>query len=601
MKKQCLLTVLFCLLMAVTQATTYYMATTGNDNNAGSMEAPFATLAKAYTTAVAGDVIYIRGGTYVLAGTDIMEPNGASGYVYVFNMNKGGSGPSKRISILGYPGEQPVFDLSNIKPSGKRVAVFYVSKSYHYFKNFEIIGTQVTITTHTQSECFRVEGGNYNIFENLSMHDGMAIGYYLVKGTNNLVLNCDAYNNYDPVSEGGNGGNVDGFGAHPNSTTSTGNSFKGCRAWYNGDDGFDFINSLAAVTLDSCWAFYNGYKPPSYGNLLTGGDGTGFKAGGYGMGAVLASAQTLNPFPQHVVTNSIAYYNRLRGFYANHHLGGVVFIHNTAYRNAENFNMTNRSQESITLTSGTDVSGYGHIIKNNIAYSPRTAGANITNVNTSLCTIDNNTFLSSIAAISDNDFVSMDAVALMAARKSDGSLPDINFLKVKSGSPLFAANIGTLFDGNPSLPVSFGAVTAATKGSELIVNWTSLSEQNNNRYEIEASRDGKAFSKIGEVLSKTTSGNAIKPIDYEFELKIDQATIITGTSLFLCLLGIGAGRRKTRLHFLIISITVFLFYACAKQDHLSVDGNLELYIRIKQVDKDGGYKYSSVVKAVAEK
>ena len=41
------------------------------------------------------------------------------------------------------------------------------------------------------------------------MHDGMAIGFYLVRGSNNLVLNCDAYNNYDPVSENGTGGNVD--------------------------------------------------------------------------------------------------------------------------------------------------------------------------------------------------------------------------------------------------------------------------------------------------------------------------------------------------------------------------------------------------------
>ena len=47
-----------------------------------------------------------------------------------------------------------------------------------------------------------------------------AIGFYLVRGSNNLVLNCDAYNNYDPVSENGTGGNVDGFGGHPASALS---------------------------------------------------------------------------------------------------------------------------------------------------------------------------------------------------------------------------------------------------------------------------------------------------------------------------------------------------------------------------------------------
>ena len=40
----------------------------------------------------------------------------------------------------------------------------------------------------------------------------MAIGFYLLGGSNNHILNCDAYNNYDSVSEGGKGGNVDGFG-----------------------------------------------------------------------------------------------------------------------------------------------------------------------------------------------------------------------------------------------------------------------------------------------------------------------------------------------------------------------------------------------------
>ena len=47
----------------------------------------------------------------------------------------------------------------------------------------------------------------------------MAIGFYLLGGSNNHILNCDAYNNYDSVSEGGKGGNVDGFGGHINSSS----------------------------------------------------------------------------------------------------------------------------------------------------------------------------------------------------------------------------------------------------------------------------------------------------------------------------------------------------------------------------------------------
>ena len=183
---------------------------------------------------------------------------------------------------MGYENERPIFDFSAVKPDGHRITAFYVTGSYYYFKNFEVMGVQVTITTHTQSECFRVYGGNHNVFENLAMHDGQAIGYYLAKGADNFVHNCDAYNNYDYTSEGGAGGNVDGFGCHPNSTGSTSNLFKGCRAWLNSDDGFDLINAFTSVTFDSCWAFYNGYSG-TVDHLVSRGDGNGFKSGGFGM------------------------------------------------------------------------------------------------------------------------------------------------------------------------------------------------------------------------------------------------------------------------------------------------------------------------------
>jgi uncharacterized protein (TIGR02217 family) len=44
--------------------STYYVATTGNDNAAGTIGAPFLTIQKALNTVAAGDTVYIRGGTY---------------------------------------------------------------------------------------------------------------------------------------------------------------------------------------------------------------------------------------------------------------------------------------------------------------------------------------------------------------------------------------------------------------------------------------------------------------------------------------------------------------------------------------------------------
>ncbi len=48
------------------QTANYYVATNGNDLNAGtSTNAPFYTLNKAASVANAGNLIYVRGGTFI--------------------------------------------------------------------------------------------------------------------------------------------------------------------------------------------------------------------------------------------------------------------------------------------------------------------------------------------------------------------------------------------------------------------------------------------------------------------------------------------------------------------------------------------------------
>ena len=407
-------------------ATNYFVATNGSDSNSGTIDKPFATLGKAQSKVMAGDTVYIRQGTYRVTEAEIMEhyTAGSTTWSRVFKMSKSGTGPDKRICYSGYKNERPVFDLSAVKPENERVIVFYVSGSYLHFRNIEVVGTQVTIVGHTQSECFRNEGGSDNIYEHLSMHDGMAIGFYIVTGKNNLVLNCDAYNNYDPVSDGGKGGNVDGFGGHLTSPQYTGNVFRGCRAWYNSDDGFDLINCYASYIIEYCWSFRNGYKPHSIES--SGGNGAGFKSGGYGMGDI---KKVPNPIPQHTVRYCLAYYNRQQGFYSNHHLGGLIFENNTAYKNPSNYNMLNRKSSNEAV----DVPGYGHIIKNNLSLSPRNSGGfpqHLINVDNTLSEIKNNSFAPNDLNLSESDFESLNEQELMGSRKSDGSLPDINFLRL---------------------------------------------------------------------------------------------------------------------------------------------------------------------------
>src|SRR3954469_16439603 len=87
------------------RATDYYVATTGSDSNPGTMASPFATLQKGVNVAVAGDTVYIRGGTYSIT-TPATSGAGIS-------FTKSGTSASP-INYFAYQGEVPVFDFSNM-------------------------------------------------------------------------------------------------------------------------------------------------------------------------------------------------------------------------------------------------------------------------------------------------------------------------------------------------------------------------------------------------------------------------------------------------------------------------------------------------------
>jgi hypothetical protein len=436
----------------------YYVATTGNDANTGTISSPFLTIQRAQTSAAAGDTVYIRGGTYAMTTAQIAQYS--SIWAYVTLLNKSGTS-GNRIKYWNYPNEKPVFNYSNIKPAGYRVHAFQVTGSWIHLRGIEVVGVQVTITTHTQSECFENQGSN-NIYERLSMHDGKAIGFYLTKGGNNLILNCDAYNNWDNVSENGLGGNTDGFGFHPNNDLVgyTNNVFRGCRAWFNSDDGFDCINAFEAVTIENCWSFYNGYST-SFGSL---GDGNGFKIGGFGVSDFSNLPATI---PRHVVRGCLAIRNKAAGFYANHHLGGNNWYNNSAYYNAVNYNMLNRSADY-----SSDVPGYNHNLKNNLGWGARSTEYN--NLNMSTSNVSFNYFTLSVT-VNSSDFLSIDQSLLTAARQSDGSLPANNFMRLVTSSDCInkGTNVGLAYNGSaPDLGCFESTVTAreATTEPEAVLN-----------------------------------------------------------------------------------------------------------------------------------
>lgn len=102
-----LLTILLVLSPALSHATTYYVSTTGNNGNSGAEDAPWATIAFAATTMVAGDTTYVRGGTYSESGVR-------------FRTTGTQASP---IKLLAYPNELPILSCTASTAEGNSITI----------------------------------------------------------------------------------------------------------------------------------------------------------------------------------------------------------------------------------------------------------------------------------------------------------------------------------------------------------------------------------------------------------------------------------------------------------------------------------------------
>jgi hypothetical protein len=396
------------------KAAEYYVATTGNDSNAGTMAAPFATLQKAVGVAAAGDTVWIRGGTY----KTVTPANSGAG----ISFSKSGTSDTNRIKYWAYPGEVPVFDFTNLAISTTGYTNgFVVTGSWLHFKGLEICC--VPMNTRSNNGVSVSNGGN-DIFESLNMHHNNGNGIFIGNGMGgHLVVNCDAHDNYDPNSNQGMGQNADGFGVHYQ-TAGARTIIRGCRAWWNSDDGYDLINQEFSVTVESSWAMGNGYA--NYGTTNPAdGNGNGFKMGSSDTGV------------RHLVQNNVAWKNKASGFYANHSSGGNTWYNNTSFMNGTQYNMLASApgdpNTTITLT-GTMV----HIMRNNIGYPNK--NSNMTGVDTMFNSWDlgitpaATDFLSITDPSVSGTGVSIESSGAIGPRPADGTMPKVDFLKLAAAS-----------------------------------------------------------------------------------------------------------------------------------------------------------------------
>jgi MYXO-CTERM domain-containing protein len=416
-------------------AADFYVAPTGSDSAAGTMDAPFATLQKGHDSASAGDTVWLRGGTY--------KPTKQ------IKLSKSGQSDTKRIKFFAYAAEKPVIDFSGYVSTNKAAdtPALLVTGDWLHLKGFEIANVPVGASGDHSISALRSEGASNNTFELLNIHHTFGPGLFISKGTGgNLILNVDSHDNYDKDGSQGDGQNGDGFGVHYQETGPS-TIIRGCRAWLDSDDGYDLISQEVPVIVENSWAFQNGYAnggstSPSSGN------GNGFKMGSSQKGV------------RHIVRNNVAWKNKAAGFYANHSSGGNTWLNNTSYMNGSQYNMLasppGDSDSTIILTGA-----LAHKMRNNIGFPNK--NTNMSGVDTMFNTWDLN------ITEAATDFVSTSDAGVLGPRQADGSLPNVDYLKLKAGSPLIDKGTDVMLPFVGSAPDlgadEFGAVKPPVGGS----------------------------------------------------------------------------------------------------------------------------------------
>lgn len=351
------------------EAANYHVATDGSDTAAGSSAKPFATLARAVGLANPGDLIYVRGGTYLWADRVRFTRSGTA---------------AQPIRVRAYPGERPVLDFSAqiMDPASRGLDI---SGSYWHLHGLEVVGSGDNGINLS---------GAHNVVEQCITRGCRDTGLHISPGGSyNLVLNCDSYRNYDPATHGEN---ADGFTAKTG--VGPGNVFRGCRAWENADDGFDLWQATEAIVIENCWAFRNGIN--FWGDPLFTGNANGFKLGGNFYAG------------PHRIAHCLAFDHRATGFDQNNNTAGLIVVHNTAWGNlARNFNFSH----------GTTTQGV-HQLRNNLSIG----GSVIVQKS---AVQSKNSWQLYPAGVTTSDVLSAEAALALTPRRPDGGLPETPFLR----------------------------------------------------------------------------------------------------------------------------------------------------------------------------
>jgi len=226
---------------------TYYVAPAAGGGGSGSIGSPW-TPAEAVAGAVAGDLVYFRGGTYNISST--------------LDFAAGSSGTA-RMTLAAYPGETPVINTT------ANVAHF----AFHSYQTYRGFTCTTSSGTKTSTSMGAPTGANASylyivdcIIDGLQYGLNTSYGYYLSVVRSTEIKNC--------VSHGLNGANdqtqmafescnIHGNGGCGLRGVYSLNAVRGCRIWGNASHGIEYSGSSADRVL-------------IVGNSIQGNTGSGF-------------------------------------------------------------------------------------------------------------------------------------------------------------------------------------------------------------------------------------------------------------------------------------------------------------------------------------
>lgn len=462
-------------------ARTYYVSIIGSDHNSGSIEFPWRSFQHANSQVRAGDTVFFRGGTFKIIGSNISFLSGHGGTI------------SEPVCYFNYPGEKPVFDFSDQTskvsyPTGIRID----NVSYLKFKGFEV--RNVTNTAEGGIAFGIYINTSNHVFENITVRNIDGQGFAVI-GNNIFFINCDAISCYDSQTKhpggGGDGWQVNSFGIDNYVY------FKGCRAIFCSDDGFDNYWNDGVVIYDSCWALCGGYNLDGI-RYSEWSEGNGFKLG---RNTLPASGKT-----QRILRNCLSICNNGAGFTENNLNYPQIkmnIFNNVAYGNRFGF-INYSTSEAIEVATYRNNISYKNVVANTKWNSPEKIVQ------------DHNSWNDGIPEVTDSEFLSLDKQQLFLERQENGTLPVVSFFKLSEKSDLIdiGVNVGLPFAG--SAPDLGWAETTTSESPILSVPYLkSATIQNISPSKILMTYDQKLAAIVPSASSFCVSVNST-PINVSF-------------------------------------------------------------------------------------